>query len=180
MMDKDEALNKARAVERGELPSGSVILPITGPNSLLTPGGAKRRFCFHTDESFYQRDLGYQLVRITENEPGCEVMGSHGENLAAVEAAAKRLNEDLLLTPDDVLQIRLSSMRASQSHRTYLVGLPVAVTVHDDGSVHLSVDAAEVGVSVAGEHDADADLGRIEAAFNAKSMTVGVMHQEDE
>lgn len=41
MMDRDEALEKARAVERGELPSGSVILPITGPNSLAstTPVG---------------------------------------------------------------------------------------------------------------------------------------------
>lgn len=33
-MDRDKALEAAQAVERGEAPSGSVILAVTGPNSL--------------------------------------------------------------------------------------------------------------------------------------------------
>lgn len=37
-MDKDEALEAAKAVERGELPSGSVVLAVTGDNSLSHPG----------------------------------------------------------------------------------------------------------------------------------------------
>ena len=42
-MDIDDAMNELRAVERGEAPSGSVTVPITGPNSLLTPGGGDAR-----------------------------------------------------------------------------------------------------------------------------------------
>jgi hypothetical protein len=34
----DEAWEDLRAVERGDKPSGSVIVPITGPNSLTNPG----------------------------------------------------------------------------------------------------------------------------------------------
>lgn len=53
----------------------------------------------------------------------------------------------------------------TEQARTYLVGLPVAVTVYDD-RVHLAVDAAEVSVAIAradtsdehtdDEHEADA------------------------
>jgi hypothetical protein len=37
-MDVDDALEAVRAVERGEAPSGSVIIALTGPNSLSSPG----------------------------------------------------------------------------------------------------------------------------------------------
>lgn len=37
-MDKNDALEAARAVERGEAPSGAVILKLTGDDSLTTPG----------------------------------------------------------------------------------------------------------------------------------------------
>lgn len=37
-MDKDDAIEAARAVERGEAPSGSIIFALTGPNSLASPG----------------------------------------------------------------------------------------------------------------------------------------------
>lgn len=41
-MDKDEAIEKAKAVERGELPTGSVgPIKVTGPNSLHSPGGGE-------------------------------------------------------------------------------------------------------------------------------------------
>ena len=33
-----QAMNEARQVEQGELPSGSVIVKLTGPNSVHTPG----------------------------------------------------------------------------------------------------------------------------------------------
>lgn len=37
-MDKDDALKAVRAVERGEAPSGSVVIALTGPRSLSSPG----------------------------------------------------------------------------------------------------------------------------------------------
>lgn len=40
-MDKDDALEAVRAVERGEAPSGSVIIALTGKNSLSSPGPDK-------------------------------------------------------------------------------------------------------------------------------------------
>lgn len=33
-MDRDEALEAAKAVERGDAPSGDVVIAVTGPNSL--------------------------------------------------------------------------------------------------------------------------------------------------
>ena len=41
-VDKDEALRRAAQVERGEAPSGSVVVRVTGPNSLHTHGPGAR------------------------------------------------------------------------------------------------------------------------------------------
>lgn len=35
-MDRDEAIEAAKAVERGEAPSGDVVIKVTGENSLLS------------------------------------------------------------------------------------------------------------------------------------------------
>lgn len=59
------------------------------------------------------------------------------------------------------------------TERTYLVGLPVAVSVYD-GRVHLEVDAAELSVAVRDSDDdaysddeRESDVRSIAAAFTA-------------
>lgn len=50
------AIRQAKRVERGELPSGSVVMKVTGPNSLLTPGEVKCDRChqqLHRDINGY-------------------------------------------------------------------------------------------------------------------------------
>lgn len=71
---------------------------------------ASPRYCYHADESFYSREKGYQVVRITEGESGFATTGVAFFDLAAAEAVAKLRNDRLGLTDKDVMDIRTSSM----------------------------------------------------------------------
>lgn len=76
-----------------------------------------KRFCYHADESFFDGDRGgYLLVKITENEPGYDIL-SADQQLDHVREVARVHNDRLGLTKDDVLDIRSSSMAASRSRR---------------------------------------------------------------
>lgn len=69
-----------------------------------------KRYCYHSDESFYDREFrAYRLARITEGEDGYIVDGWHVK-LSTAQAVAAQKNRDLLLTDDDVMRIRISSM----------------------------------------------------------------------
>lgn len=71
------------------------------------------RMCYHADESFFSKDTGkYQLIIVTENEPGYTVASEWG-SLDNAKAKAQILNAANGLSADDVLNIRTSSMAAS-------------------------------------------------------------------
>lgn len=57
---------------------------------------------------------------------------------------------------------RFDAGRYAETQRTYTVGLPVVVTVHDDGTVSYWIDTAETTVAVLEEYDPPAaDLDAI-------------------
>lgn len=62
-MDKDEAMRQALAVERGELPSGSVVVKLTGPNSLTNPGTEPIDTEWHAHQHVYL-STQYGRVRV--------------------------------------------------------------------------------------------------------------------
>lgn len=70
-------------------------------------------YCYHADESF-QDDLGrYLVIRVDENEAGY-LIRNRCATLAEAVSQAKAQNDELGLSDDDVLNIRTSSMVASQ------------------------------------------------------------------
>lgn len=72
------------------------------------------RYCYHSDESFFNRSLqGYQVVKITENEAGFIGSPLFRRQLADAVNKSEELNRELGLTPEDVQAIRMSSMRES-------------------------------------------------------------------
>ena len=87
--------------------------PLADPGP-LGPGASapdQTRYCFHSDEGFYDRERKeYVLARIVEGEAGYYV-DSHYTLLDHAQAAARELNEKLGLTAEDVIDIRSSSMR---------------------------------------------------------------------
>lgn len=109
---------------------------------------------------------------------GRVIVGSPGDQ----EEVGRRLNNYLSVGTYAADKASL----AKPEERTYLVGLPVAVTVHDDGWVHLSVDAGELTTKLLFEdleqdltdEEVEADANRIEVAFTAKTITTNTMHQE--
>lgn len=70
------------------------------------------RYCFHADESFVNRmNREFQVVRITENEPGYTPV-SENPSLEFCVDTAKAMNREHGLSDEDVINIRMSSMRA--------------------------------------------------------------------
>lgn len=66
---------------------------------------------------------------------------------------------------------------ADPTARDYVVGLPVMVTVRDDGTVTYVVDTAEAGAAVAEDREVTAtvraDMERIEADHNRRRGIIG-------
>ena len=75
--------------------------------------------------------------------------------------------------------------------RTYTVGLPVVITVHEDGRVHASVDMADFSEAmwedanldfrtgpVPTDDEVTEDVAWVTVAYEARAITCGVMHQE--
>lgn len=76
------------------------------------------------------------------------------------------------------------------AERSYIVGLPVAVTVSDDGKVHLAVDTAEASSALWDDQGTEgeqipedqvrADQARVDKAREDGSLTTGVMWSPDD
>lgn len=65
---------------------------------------------------------------------------------------------------DNKSSSRQNVEQLESGQRSYLVGLPVSVTVYDDGTVTYAVDTADAGYAVAREADGtDADVAAIDA-----------------
>lgn len=76
------------------------------------------RYCYHADETYYDLDSDeYLLIRVTEHQPDYEVVATF-KSLELAKEIAKNGNLVALRTNDDVMQIRLSAMRASLAART--------------------------------------------------------------
>lgn len=72
-----------------------------------------KRQCYHSDESYWDPATGrFNLIRVVEAEAGYDVVRGY-DTLAEAQEVAKVLNDHGRLSESDVLDIRVSSMAAS-------------------------------------------------------------------
>ena len=72
-----------------------------------------KRTVRHTDESYRQENGYYAVAEITEGEAGWTRTIIAFDTLGAAEIAALKWNDDHGITEDDVMNVRISSMWAS-------------------------------------------------------------------
>lgn len=120
------------------------------------------RFCYHSDESYVNEDRKFLLIRVVEDMPGYLIVAPY-DTAEEAKSVADRLNGQLGLTRDDVLDIRSSSMAASRPDHTMFdafvrVQFYVDHPEYDDPAPEEAASLLRTEIEGLGERRTDADV----------------------